>query len=351
MPYRRSGSPFWWISYTDAGGKRVRESSGTPDRQEATALEGGRRAEVHRVAVWGESQPRTVDEVLLQYLKDTPGKKSHDRDLYSAQRLQAAWSGRHLSTLDAGAVKVYKDDRKAAGVSDGTIARELGLLSTAIRHCNVELGWQLPNPTEGRIPQPRSRAPRWLTTQEAGRLIQAAMRIRRAPHLVDFIELGLSTGMRRDEMLRLEWDRVDLERRMVLFGEDDQKKGLPGSIPLSDAAVATLMRRRAWGRSHHPDSPWVFVNRFEFSGGGQGDAEGYAPLATAHVRKLAGAVRRTDPDRLRALPARGHPDDDAVRLPRPAQRRGGRPGHRPDDRQGTIRSHNRRRPREGGLSY
>ena len=88
------------------------------------------------------------------------------------------------------------------------------------------------------------------------------MRVKRAPHLVDFIELGLATGMRRDEMLRLDWNRVNLERRMIYFGEDDQKKGVPGSIPLNDSAIAVLTRRRAYCRKKTPQSPWVFVNQF-----------------------------------------------------------------------------------------
>lgn len=275
MPYRRPDSPIWWISFTNASGERTRESSGTQDREEAKALEGRKRAEVHRVARWGEPRPRTVDEVLLQYLRDTPDKKSGERDLYSAQRLQGAWTGRSVHTLTADDITSYKAMRKAATdrrgrskpATDGTIARELGLLSAAIDHCNAEHDWNLPNPTAGRIPQPRRRAPRWLSPSEANALLDAAMRVPRAPHLVDFIELGLLTGMRSDEMLALTWSRVDFAHQLVYFDRDDQKSEIPGSIPLSPGAIAVLTRRRAWIRSHpaternphrDPETAWVF---------------------------------------------------------------------------------------------
>lgn len=200
----------------------------------------------------------------MQHLKNTAHEKKHARDKACAAHLVAAWSGRLVHSLDAPDVRAYKEARRAEDKppADATIAKELMLLSAAIKDCNAEHGWDLPNPITGRVPQPRKREPRWLTPDEADALMKNARLVRRAPHLEDFIALGLATGMRRDEMLKLDWRRVDFERRIIRFGEDDQKKGVPGSIPMNDTAYAVLVRRRAVVKRKTPDSPWVFVNRF-----------------------------------------------------------------------------------------
>ena len=81
------------------------------------------------------------------------------------------------------------------------------------------------------------------------------------PHLVDFIRLGLNTGMRKGEMLGLDWRRVDLKANLVYLGSQHQKSGKHGSVPLNAAAREALLSRANFRATHCPDSPWVFCNR------------------------------------------------------------------------------------------
>ena len=267
MPYRRNDSDIWWVSFTDPSGKRVRASSGTTSHSEAKALEAKFKLETHRVKDWGESPRRSFDEVLLTYLKDTVGKKSHSRDLTSAVHLQRHFAGK-IMPISAVDISNYKRLRsqdssfaslgKECGsrkISQSTIAKELWLLSAAIRHVNKDYDWALTNPVSGRVPTPRRGAPKWLTVTEVDALRRA---VRRSPHLLDFIDLGLATGMRMDEMLSLEWRRVDLATRIIWFDSEDQKAGVPGSIPLNQSALAVLARRAGFAAKHCPNSPWVF---------------------------------------------------------------------------------------------
>lgn len=279
MPYRRKGSPFWWISYTAPGGERVRESSGATRREEAKALEAGKRLETHRVKRWGETPLYTWDQVLLRYLKATPGKKSHDRDLLSAKHLRKFFTGIPVASTTPELIAAYKDSRK---VKPATIGRELTMASAAIRHAQKELGWQIPNPVSGRIPQPRRGTPRWLRKDEALALLEAARRQKRAPHLADFIELALATGMRRDEMLRLEWARVDLAQRLVYLRPEDQKAGRVGSVALNDTAAAVLERLPKRG-------PWVFAHE----GGERIQSVRKAFTAAAKAAGLSGITPHT----------------------------------------------------------
>lgn len=267
MPYRRKGSDFWWISYTAPNGGRTRESSGTTSHAEAKALEADRRLATHRIKRWGEAPERTFDEVMLTYLTATKDKKSHDRDLDAAKHLAKHFSGKKFPiaadliasykaqrALDP-AFKVNRRRQTVKTISPATIAKELWLLSAAVAHCNTEHDWHLINPVSGRVPTPKRGAPKWLTVDQVEALRSA---VSRSAHLLDFIELGLSTGMRDNEMLGLEWRRVDFGARIVWFDKDDQKAGVPGSIPLNESALTVLRHRQEFRREHCPKSPWVF---------------------------------------------------------------------------------------------
>lgn len=81
------------------------------------------------------------------------------------------------------------------------------------------------------------------------------------PHLVDFIRLGLNTGMRKAEMLGLDWRRVDLKANLVYLGSQHQKSGKHGSIPLNQAAREALLSRADFRASHRPYTFFVFCNR------------------------------------------------------------------------------------------
>jgi len=78
--YERSDSAFYWASYTDASGARVRCSTGIrksiEGRREAEALLGKWRLEVHRSRQWGEQPSHTFEELMLGYLKATAEDKT-----------------------------------------------------------------------------------------------------------------------------------------------------------------------------------------------------------------------------------------------------------------------------------
>lgn len=270
MPYRQPGSPYWYISYTTGEKdqrRRVRESSGTASYEEAKALEGKRRHEAHQLRKWGEKPPRTFEEVMGAYLAATTKKTSHDRDLYCAANLAKHFRGRLVNAQDPEHVEAYAPLRRShtPPASDATIAKELLLYSGAVTYCNDKLGWELENPVTGHVPKVIVDAPRWLRKDQAWALIDKCKGEGRRgaargedPIILDFVELGLATGMRSGEMLRLEWERVDFGARLIYFRVRDQKGRVPGSIPLNDWALEVLRRRLAFRRKYCERSPWVF---------------------------------------------------------------------------------------------
>jgi integrase len=202
---------------------------------------------------------------MLGYLRDTSEKRSHNRDITSARALTPHFTGKVIERLVPQDIANYKMKRRATitsrgtRVSDATIGKELMLFSAAIKHANLEWGWELPNILKGRIPLGTVHKIRWLRQEEAEALKAQALKSTRSTHLIDFIELSLATAMRRDEVLRLEWDRVDFGQRLIYLNPENQKGKSNSSVPLNEIAVRVLRKRHLLRQANCPRSPWVFA--------------------------------------------------------------------------------------------
>jgi len=264
MPVKRKGSPFWWASYTDANGKRVRSSLETTNHKEAVALEAKLKLEAYRVKQWQHQPTRVYDELMLSYLKATESKRSHRRDLDSARHLTQYFKGRDLAELKASDVRSYQDWRLSqtsfkGPVKPSTVNRETAVLSTAINYAKREWDWEIPNPVTGRkLSEPEGRD-RHLSLSEVAALVTVAER--RTPYLADFIELAIHTGCRKQELLGLEWDRVDLKRGLFYLEGVHTKSGKRRSIPINETARLRFISRIRFRARCCPDSPWVFCHK------------------------------------------------------------------------------------------
>ncbi|MCL2160972.1 MAG: site-specific integrase [Betaproteobacteria bacterium] len=261
MVYRRDDSPVYWGSFTDASGKRVRRTTGTTNRREAEALESKWKLEAHQEKQWGAAPSRTFDELMFAYMKATYGvKRSAERDISSLKRLMPFFTGRDLLTLRRSDVRAYVEKRIGDGVTNATINKEVGLLSAAINYSRHNWDWDIPNYAEGmRLRESEGRV-RSLTVEEARRLIAEAEKSHRSPHLADFIRLALNTGCRRGELLKLQWNRVDLKANLFFLGEQDTKSGRRRSVPLNAEAREAMLNLARFRATHCPASPWVFAH-------------------------------------------------------------------------------------------
>ncbi len=106
------------------------------------------------------------------------------------------------------------------------------MLKAAINRVNGKKRLDLPNPVARlELTEPPGRV-RWLTHEQADILLLAATKNKRVPHLADFILLALHTGMRKSEMLQLEWARADLRQNLLYL--NTQKNGQRRSVPLNE---------------------------------------------------------------------------------------------------------------------
>jgi integrase len=103
-------------------------------------------------------------------------------------------------------------------LSNGTIIRELVILRAALRWA-ITSKWISDEPKIDLPPAPPART-RWLTRQEANRLIASA----EAPHIKLFIVLGLYTAARAGALLELRWEQIDMDRGYIALGRGRANK-------------------------------------------------------------------------------------------------------------------------------
>ena len=123
-------------------------------------------------------------------------------------------------------------------LSAAAVNRPLALLRQVLRlGRKLEALAKVPEMEMEKEPQGRLR---WLTPDEAGRLLDACRKSRNLV-LVDLVEFAMFTGCRRGEALGLTWDRVDRARGVIRL--EVTKSGHRREVPLSANADAVLARR------------------------------------------------------------------------------------------------------------
>lgn len=159
---------------------------------------------------------------------------------YAIDALLSYWQGKTLAQITPATCDKY---RIARGVMPGTARRELGTLSAAINYIHREgILTRLVPVSLPPKPEPKDR---WLTVNEAARLLNAARTSpgRGRSYLPLFILIGLYTGARKEAILSLRWPQVDFARGRIAFaipGRAQTKKRRP-TIPMP-ARLRTFLR-------------------------------------------------------------------------------------------------------------
>ncbi len=198
---------------------------------------------------------RTLGELAEEYLRYKDGKRSlkDDERIVRARLLPAFGPGLLARKLSAPAIAQYEKDRMGATagqttrkVSAFTVRNELGVLRHMLR---LARRWGyiehvpeivMPKPPDGRL--------RYLDEAEIARLL-AACRESRNPYLAAIMTIALHTGMRKGEILGLEWERVDLSSaRVTLY---HTKNGKPRGVPVNRAVYEALIELQPDAAQRH----------------------------------------------------------------------------------------------------
>jgi integrase len=252
--YRRG--PVWWMRFSFRG-RQIRRSTDATDRKLAEQIYFKVRGLVAE-GTWCDRPPaphRQVKDLLERYLRDysAPNKAAgtHCRDQSLAAHLLRAFGDVPLDQLRPARLADYKASRRAQGVASKTLNDELGLLGHAYKLAVREWEWATDNPVLKIAKEKvRNLIERWLTPEEEQRLLAAS-----PSWLQEIIVFALHTGMRRGEILKLQWSHVDLARRTLTILE--QKTGARDTLPVNETAMEILQARAAARTSH---AAFVFVN-------------------------------------------------------------------------------------------
>ena len=188
----------------------------------------------------GVDSGSTLASILQRYSREvTPLKKGASIELLRIRViLRHKTTQTPLSPLNSTPIAQYRDDRLKL-VAAGTVRRELGILSHALETARKEWDYYLPsNPVAGiRKPTEPKGRDRRLEDDEEQRLLDACMRSTNH-RLFPLVCFAIETGMRRGEMLSLEWKDVHLNQGWVHLSAP--KNGSPRDVPLSPKAKAIL---------------------------------------------------------------------------------------------------------------
>ncbi len=207
-----------------------------------------------RVAKLGEKQKRTWDEAALRMLRESAHLSSYVNLEINIRHFRKFFAGRFLESITRD--EIYEAlpqwnarTKQPKPLSTKTKNMYLGTMRHLF-NLATKWGWldRAPFLEDTKVANKRIR---WITREEAQRLIGAIS----TEWLRDVATLGFATGLRRANLLGLEWSQVDLVNRRAWIHPDQAKARKSIGVPLNDDAVAVIKR---WiGR--HPTH--VFVRR------------------------------------------------------------------------------------------
>lgn len=246
----------WHMSFVYKG-RRYRKSTETDDRKLAQRIYDKVKGEIAE-GKWFEKLPgedKTFREMMGKYMKEHSPKKSpkqHIRDRSSLGHLLPYFAGYYLTEISPRLINAYKVKRYGEKASPGTINRELGLMRHAFNMAIREWEWINDNPLKrvSMEKEPPGRV-RYLTGEEFGRLCGAC-----SDWLKPIVLAARHTGMRRENILSLTWEQVDLFRRTITL--EETKNGERLCIPIND----TLMEMfKSLFKIRHIRSSFVFCHK------------------------------------------------------------------------------------------
>jgi len=232
----------WWIRYAGPDGKIRFESS-----RKKEVMEGKDPADTKRV------KQHFFKELAEIYLEWAQRQKAFERKFFITKQLLENFENVPLKHFNTRLVEEYQTKVLNDGKVNATANRHLATLKHMFTKA-VE--WEmvgeetLKKVRRVKLLAENNKRLRYLSQEECQALVDACI-----PHLKPIVITALNTGMRRGEILSLEWEKhVDLKHGYILL--DVTKNGERREIPINQELRETLEK--------HPkttDSPYVFVSK------------------------------------------------------------------------------------------
>lgn len=250
----------WHCDFVSPSGKRIRRSLETSDKRQAQELHDQLKAEAWRVEKLGDYPSVTFDDACLRWLQEKEHKKSLDDDKTKIEYFLGFFSGKLLSSItetdilkatsgminrkhkEVWEIKAASANKKGTKIASykpkpatqATKDRYLAFLRSLFRAAVNDWKWIGKSPTI-KVRQKKEIRVRWLTKEEATTLIQCMPDV-----MKPVVMFALATGLRRSNILNLEWTQIDLQRKVAWIHPEDTKGGKAIGVALNETACRVL---------------------------------------------------------------------------------------------------------------
>jgi integrase len=241
----RGALPKYWVRYRLPDGKQKAELVGT-SFTDAQALDGKRKGQRKEKKLFDVKPDHewTFQQLTNWYLELEKVKslKSYWLVELTLKKFNAVFGDRTVADVKLSDLENYQIRRLKEGKAPGTVDHEIRKPKTmVIAAFNNDLISQETYQTWQRIKKTLKKGEderdRVLSIDEFNALMSAA-----SPFLKPILALGFHCGMRRGEILKLEWTRhVDMKGRFIHLTADITKDSEARTIPMPDP-VFTLLR-------------------------------------------------------------------------------------------------------------
>lgn len=224
-----------------------------------------KRYAAHRRAEGKKTVPALV-WTWERYLGDLPEspQKSH-----GAKRSKSPgavnWERRRLPEVSYEQVSRLRLDL-GEKVGHTTANRVIEMLSAMYNFARKQRLYRGENPAEGSGKFQLKSRERFLQADEVHRFFQALDELPDQQDFADYIRISLFAGARRNNVLRMRWDELNLDGARWTIAGEVMKNGDPLTIPLVEEVVE-ILQRRSWACSIASAASEKAVSEWVFPGG------------------------------------------------------------------------------------
>ena len=247
--YKPKGCNLYWLRYAGLDGKIRRESSGTSDFKEAQGLLLDKKQDIKKGKEPETRKPIpnvTFNEFSVDYLKWAERQRGYVQKECVVNKLKNIFGGFTLRGISSKIVEQYQSEMLQAEYKPATINRHLA----TIKHMFTKaVEWEmaedeaLKRVRRVKLLPENNRRLRYLSREECWALINACEKLAKKnlhyAHLKPIVVTALYTGLRRGNILSLQWDNVDLKHGFILL--DRTKSGDRLEVPINETLRKTLL--------------------------------------------------------------------------------------------------------------